>query len=63
MVSLVVVKLFMRVPTDEVLTVVQDKLAADLSLEEHTCISKDNLMEILTFYVETNYFGMGSDIY
>ena len=32
-------------------------------LEEHTCIPIDNLMEMLTFCVETNYFGMGSAIY
>ena len=63
MVSLDVVSLFTKVPTDETLTVVRDKLAADLLLEECTCIPIDNLMEIFTFCVETTYFGMGSDIY
>ena len=43
--------------------VVRDKLAADPLLEEYTCIPIDNLMEMLTFCVETTYFGMGSDIY
>ena len=44
MVSLEVISLFMRIPTDETLTVVQDKLAADPSLEECTCIPIDNLL-------------------
>ena len=63
MVSLDVVSLFTKVPTDETLTVVRDKLAADPLLEERTCIPIDNLMEMLTFSVETTYFGMGSNIY
>ena len=63
MVSLDVVSLFTKVPTDETLTIVRDKLAADPLLEECTCISIDNLMEMLTFYVETTYFVMGSNIY
>ena len=64
MVSLDVVSLFVyKVPTEEALAVVQNKLAADPSLEECTCIPIDNLMEMLTFCVETTYFGMGSDIY
>ena len=52
-----------KVPTDETLTVVQNKLATDPSLEEHTCILVDNLMETLTLCVKTTYFGMESDIY
>ena len=63
MVSSDVVSLFTKVPTDETLAVVRDKLAADLLLEECTCILIDNLMEMLTFCVETTYFGLGSDIY
>ena len=63
MVSLEVVSLFTKVPTNETLAVVQDKLAADPLLEERTCILKNNLMEMLTFCVETTYFRMGSDIY
>ena len=61
--SLDVVDLFTKVPTDETLTVVRDKLAADPLLEERTCIPITNLMEMLTLCVETIYFGMGSDIY
>ena len=61
--SLDVVSLFTKVPTDETLTVVWDKLAADPLLEERTCIPIDNLMEMLTFCVETTYFRMGSNIY
>ena len=63
MVSLDVVSLFTKVPTDETLPVVRDKLAADPLLKERTCIPIDNLMEMLTFCVETTYFGMGSYIY
>ena len=63
MVSLDVVSLFTKVPTDETLAVVRDKLAGDPLLEEYSCIPIDNLMEMLTFCVETTYFRMGSDIY
>ena len=63
MVSLDVVSLFTKVPTDEALTVVRDKLAAYPLLEERTCIPRDNLMEMLIFCAETTYFRMGSDIY
>ena len=63
MVILGVVSLFTKVPTDETLAVVRDKLAADPLLEERTCILIYNLMEMLTFCAETTYFGMGSDIY
>ena len=63
MVNLDVVSLFTKVPTDETLAVVRDKLAADPLLEQRTCILIDNLMEMLTFCVATTYFGMGSDIY
>ena len=63
MVSLDVVSLFTKVPTGETLTVVRDKLTADSDLEERTCTPMDNLMEMLTFCVETTYFEMGSDIY
>ena len=62
-VSLDVVSLFTKVPIDETLAVVWDKLAADPLLEELSCILIDNLMEMLTFCVETTYFGMGSNIY
>ena len=63
MVSFDVVSLFTKVPTDETLAVVRDKLAADPLLEEHTCVLIDNLMEMLTFCVKTTQFRMGSDIY
>ena len=63
MVSLDIVSLFTKVPTDKTLAVVRDKLVADPLLEERIYISIDNLMEMLTFCVATTYFGMGSDIY
>ena len=46
-VSLDVVSLFTKVPTDEKLAVARVKLAADTLLEERTCIPIDNLMEML----------------
>ena len=49
MVSLDVVSLFTKVPTDETLAVVWDRLAANHLLEERTSIPIDNLMEMLTF--------------
>ena len=54
--SLYVVSRFTKVPTDETLAVIQDKLYADFLLEERTYIPLDNL-------IETTYFEMGSDIY
>ena len=62
MVSLDVVSLFTKVPTNETLAVVRDKLGADPLLEERTYIPIDNLMQMLTFFEKTTYFGMGSDI-
>ena len=61
--SLEVASLFTKVPTDEALTVIRDKLAASPLLEERTCIPIDNLIKMLTFCAETAYFMMGSDIY
>ena len=61
--SLDVVSLFIKLPADETLAVVQDKLTAYPLLEECTDIPIDNLMEMLTFCVDTTSFGMGSDIY
>ena len=63
MVSLDVLSPFLKVPTDETLAVVRDKVAADPLLEERTHILIDNLMEMFTFCEETIYFGMKSDIY
>ena len=63
MVSLDVMSLFTKVFTDETLAIVLTKLDADSLLEERICNPIDNLMEMLTFCVETTYFGMGSDIY
>ena len=48
MVSLDIINLFTKVPVDETLTVVWDKLAK----EEYTCIPVDNLIEMLTFCVK-----------
>ena len=51
------------VPTDQILTVVWSKLAADPLLEEYACLPIDNLMKMLTLCVKTTYFKMESDIY
>ena len=61
MLSLSAVSLFTRVKTYESISVVQDKLAAYPSFEEHTCIPIDNLMHMLTFCVNTIYFKRASD--
>ena len=53
--------LITKVTTDE--TVIQDKLAADLLLEERTQIPIDNLMEILAFWEEKNNFRMEFNAY
>ena len=45
------------------LTVEWNKLTADPLLEECTCMPIDNLKEMLTFFVETIYYRIGSDIY
>ena len=58
-----VVSLFTKVPTDETHAVVRDKLTVDSLLKERTNILIDYLMEMLTLFVETTYFGIGSDIY
>ena len=63
MVCLDMVSLFTKVPTEEALSIVRDRLASDLSLEEQTGIPIDNLMEMLTFCTQTTHFGMGSHIY
>ena len=63
MVSLDVVSLFTKVTIDMTLTVVRDKLAVYLSLEERTCVPIDKKMEMLIFGVETIYFSMGYNIY
>ena len=55
--------ILLKVPIDETLAVVRDKLAADPLLEVRTCIPINNLMEMLTLCAETTYFVMGSDIY
>ena len=63
MVNLDVVSPFAKVPIDDTLAVVRGELAAYPLLEECIYIPIDNLMEMMTFCVETIYFRMGSDIY
>ena len=55
MVSLDVVILFPKVPTNDILAVVRHKLITCPLLEARTYIPIDNLMEMLTICVETTY--------
>ena len=48
-VRLDVVSLLPKVPSDDTLAGLRDKLAADPLLEEGACIPIDNLIEMLTF--------------
>ena len=62
-VSLDVISLFPKIPTNQTLAVVQDKLTVDPLLGERTYIRNDNQMDMLTFWGETNYFRIGSNIF
>ena len=57
MMTLDVVNLLTMAPIDDILIFVRD-FAADPLLEECTYIPTDNLMEMLTFCVETINFGL-----
>lgn len=61
--SLDMVTLFSRVPIDEALTVVRNRLESASSLGEYINITIDNHMEMLTFYVQTTLYQLESDIY
>lgn len=54
-VCLYIVSLFTKVPTDEVLLVVQNRLESYPSLEEHARVPIDSLMK-MTFWIQTIYF-------
>lgn len=55
-----VVCLLTNVPTEEVLSVVRDRLTSDSSLGDHTSISIHN---IVTLFALTTYFGIISNIF
>ena len=57
MVSLNVVSLFTKVPTNETLAVVWDKLAADPPLKEHTCSSDKFHICKLILCQDLRFFG------
>ena len=59
MMSLDVVRLFTKVPTDETFAVVWDKLATDPSLEERTCIPIDDHMKMFHFLCGDNLLEDG----
>ena len=54
MMSLDVVSMFTRIPTDKTQMVVRDKLVANPSLEKRTYIPIDNLIGMLTFSCGNN---------
>ena len=58
--SLDVVSLFTWIPTCATPTVIQHKLAAEPSLEKHSCMPIDNL---IIFCVEMTYFRIEFDTY
>lgn len=55
--------LFTIVPTDDILTVVRNRLESDHYLEIRTNITIDNLIEMLTLCVQIISFQLESDIY
>ena len=58
--------MFTKMPTDESLRMLQDKMTVDSSLEEYTSIPIDS-MKMFTFCVKMTYFedrlAMGSSLY
>ena len=51
-----VVSLFTSVPVDKAVTVIHNRLLADDTLAERTCMSVANLVELLSFVLNTTYF-------
>ena len=56
MVSFDVVSLFTSIPAALALRVVQQRLQSDMSLSERTDISIQNIMKLLEFVLDNNYF-------
>ena len=63
MVSYDVVSLFTKTPVDQSLQVARDRLENDRKLKERTKLSVDDIMELLTFVLNTTYFSFRGQIY
>ena len=63
MVSFDVSSLFTKVPVDEALSIVQQKLEQDTSLTERTSLEVPSIMGLLRFCFQTTYFVYGDRLY
>ena len=63
MVSFDVVSLFTCIPTSLALQVVKQRLDSDDSLPERTLVSKDNIIKLLEFVLDNNFFKFDGHYY
>lgn len=63
MVSFDVVSLFTKVPTPQALAEVRRRLESDKTLKDRTVIPIDNIMELLTFCINTTAFQINDNFY
>ena len=63
MVSFDVVSLFTSIPMALALEVTKAKLESDSTIPERTNMSTDNIMKLLEFVLDNNYFVFGGVFY
>ena len=63
MVSFDVKSLFTKVPMDEALEIIQEKLKNDETLEDRTTFSAITITNLIKFCMKTTYFGFKDEIY
>ena len=63
MVSFDVVSLFTSIPTNLALQVTKNRLEADPTISERTNVSVDNIMRLLEFVLDNNYFIVDGTFY
>ena len=63
MISLDIVNLFTNIPIDKTLKIVQDKLSKDNSLDERTKLPISEIMFLIKFIMDNNYFSFDNKIY
>ena len=63
MVSFDVKSLFTKVPMDEALEIIQEKLKNDETLEDRTTFSAITITNLIKFCMKTTYFGFKDGIY
>ncbi len=63
MVSFDFKSLFTKVPKDEAVIIIHDKLSADDTLSQRTPLSADKLTELTAFYLKSTYLKYGGDFY